>query len=89
MAVGRMQRVPRFVGDTNTVAPASIMNISLGADHRCVWVVVALGGWGQTTGGDAWGGGGGWGVRSWVGLGGGGAPQVGMGVGVVEGPPYR
>ncbi|KAL4422322.1 hypothetical protein ABPG75_008519 [Micractinium tetrahymenae] len=36
MAVGRVQRVPRFVGDTNTVAPASIMNISLGADHRVV-----------------------------------------------------
>ncbi|KAL4425054.1 hypothetical protein ABPG77_001832 [Micractinium sp. CCAP 211/92] len=36
MAVGRLRLVPRFVGDSAAVVPASVMNISLGADHRVV-----------------------------------------------------
>lgn len=36
MAVGRVQRLPRFAEDGLTVVPSSIMSMSLGADHRCV-----------------------------------------------------
>lgn len=39
MAVGRVQRLPRFAEDGRTVVPSNIMSVSLGADHR--WV----GGW--------------------------------------------
>lgn len=40
MAVGRVQRLPRFAADGATVVPAHVMAISLGADHRWVrgWV---------------------------------------------------
>lgn len=34
MAVGRVQRLPRFAEDGLTVVPSSIMSLSLGADHR-------------------------------------------------------
>lgn len=34
MAVGSVQRLPRFAADGKTVVPASIINLSLGADHR-------------------------------------------------------
>ncbi len=34
MAVGSIQRLPRFAADGKTVVPASIINLSLGADHR-------------------------------------------------------
>jgi 2-oxoisovalerate dehydrogenase E2 component (dihydrolipoyl transacylase) len=33
-AMGRIQRVPRFVGDTMEVEEAHIMNISWAGDHR-------------------------------------------------------
>ncbi|KAI3424744.1 hypothetical protein D9Q98_008133 [Chlorella vulgaris] len=36
MAVGSIQRLPRFAADGKTVVPASIINLSLGADHRVV-----------------------------------------------------
>ncbi|KAI7842438.1 hypothetical protein COHA_004077 [Chlorella ohadii] len=36
MAVGRVQRLPRFAEDGFTVVPSSIMSMSLGADHRVV-----------------------------------------------------
>lgn len=36
MAVGSVQRLPRFAADGKTVVPASIINLSLGADHRVV-----------------------------------------------------
>jgi pyruvate/2-oxoglutarate dehydrogenase complex dihydrolipoamide acyltransferase (E2) component len=36
MAVGSVQRLPRFAADGTTVVQASILNLSLGADHR--WV---------------------------------------------------
>ena len=35
MAVGRVKRVPRLTPDEASVVPASMLNISLGADHRC------------------------------------------------------
>jgi len=36
MAIGRVQRLPRFASDggVDRVVPAHIMSISLGADHR-------------------------------------------------------
>lgn len=36
MALGKMQSVPRFAPDGRSVVPQSILNISLGADHRVV-----------------------------------------------------
>ena len=35
-AIGTIQRLPRFVGDSNEVEEASIMQISWGGDHRVV-----------------------------------------------------
>lgn len=37
MAVGRVQRLPRFAADGVTVVPSNVMAVSLGGDHR--WVV--------------------------------------------------
>lgn len=36
LAVGRVARVPRLTLDESGIAPASVLNISLGADHRVV-----------------------------------------------------
>ncbi len=36
MALGKIQRLPRFGPDGVTVVPAEVMAISLGADHRVV-----------------------------------------------------
>lgn len=36
MAVGRIQRLPRFVGEGDVVRAAHIMSVSMGADHRVV-----------------------------------------------------
>ena len=35
-AFGKIQRLPRFVGDTNEVEEALIMPVSWGGDHRAV-----------------------------------------------------
>jgi len=35
-AFGKIQRLPRFVGDTNEVEEARIMPVSWGGDHRAV-----------------------------------------------------
>ena len=35
-AMGRIQRVPRFVGDTMDIEEGQIMNISWAGDHRMV-----------------------------------------------------
>ena len=35
-AIGKIQRLPRFVGDSNEVEEANIMQISWGGDHRVV-----------------------------------------------------
>jgi len=36
MALGKIQKLPRFTGDGVTVVPTHIMNVSFGADHRVV-----------------------------------------------------
>ena len=36
MALGRIQKLPRFDSDETTVQPAHMMSVSLGADHRVV-----------------------------------------------------
>jgi 2-oxoisovalerate dehydrogenase E2 component (dihydrolipoyl transacylase) len=35
-AMGKIQRLPRFVGSTNNVEEAYILNISWGGDHRAL-----------------------------------------------------
>lgn len=34
MAVGKIQRVPRFAADGTSVVAAQVMGVSIGADHR-------------------------------------------------------
>lgn len=36
MAVGRIERLPRFLPNSSTVVPTHLMSITLGADHRVV-----------------------------------------------------
>jgi len=35
-AMGRIRRIPRFIGDTDKVEEAHVMNVSWGADHRVI-----------------------------------------------------
>lgn len=35
-AIGKIQRLPRFVGNTDEVYTANIMQISWGGDHRVI-----------------------------------------------------